>query len=406
MQNPVGKRLTNTVFKESIMNFERYNNCGNLTEEKLRAALSNALLKIDKNIPNYSDGFMTSASKDGIYGKIDNVDWTSSFWTGMLWLAYEFTKKERYKDCAMGLMPSYKNRLYNMINMDSHDIGFIYTLSTVAGYKVTGDKELYKISIDAADVLAKRFREKGKFIQLWGEADVEDKSMYRLIIDCLLNIPLLYFAGKAENNAEYTRKAFEHFNTTMETVVREDGSTFQNFYFDPVTGERLGGGTKQGFSDTSCWSRGQAWGVTGTPITYSYMHNDEIMDKYIKIADYYLAHLPEDYIPYWDLSFTDGDEPRDSSAGAIAVCGLLEACRVMPLDEEHKKRYYNAACKIMEALIDKCSTKNDEKSNGLLFHATYYYAGNLGIDECNIWGDYFYMEALMRFLNPDWKMYW
>ena len=158
------------------MNFERYNNCGNLTEEKLRAALSNALLKIDKNIPNYSDGFMTSASKDGIYGKKDNVDWTSSFWPGILWLAYEFTKKDRYKDCAMGLMPSYKNRLYNMINMDSHDIGFIYTLSTVAGYKVTGDKELYKISIDAADVLAKRFREKGKFIQLWGEADVEDSA--------------------------------------------------------------------------------------------------------------------------------------------------------------------------------------------------------------------------------------
>ena len=129
------------------MNFERYNNCGNLTEEKLRAALSNALLKIDKNIPNYSDGFMTSASKDGIYGKIDNVDWTSSFWTGMLWLAYEFTKKERYKDCAMGLMPSYKNRLYNMINMDSHDIGFITRCQPLPDIKLRETKNFTRFQL-------------------------------------------------------------------------------------------------------------------------------------------------------------------------------------------------------------------------------------------------------------------
>ncbi|MBR5505441.1 MAG: glycoside hydrolase family 88 protein, partial [Clostridia bacterium] len=169
---------------------------------------------------------------------------------------------------------------------------------------------------------------------------------------------------------------------------------------------RLGGGTKQGLSDTSAWSRGQAWGVTGPTFTYSYMKNDEIMDKYYSIADYYIANLPKDYVAYWDLSFTSGDEPRDSSAASIAVCGLLEACKSMPLDKAHKKLYWETAEKIMNSLIDSYTTKDDPKSNGLLKHATYYYAGNLGIDECNIWGDYFYMEALMRFLNPDWKKYW
>jgi unsaturated chondroitin disaccharide hydrolase len=187
--------------------------------------------------------------------------------------------------------------------------------------------------------------------------------------------------------------------------VRDDGSTFQNFCFEPKTGERLGGGTKQGLSATSCWSRGQAWGVTGVPFTYSYMKNDDIIPKYYKIVDYYLSHLPTDKVAYWDLDFTDGGEPRDSSAAAIAVCGLLEACKVMPLDAEHKERYYNAALEIMNALIDECTTAGTD-AEGLLAHGTYYYAGRLGIDECCIWGDYFYLEALMRLANPEWEKFW
>ncbi|MBQ4630896.1 MAG: glycoside hydrolase family 88 protein [Clostridia bacterium] len=378
-----------------------------LTREKLECALGDALSKIDGAIPTFSDSFPSAASTNGVYAPVENKSgWTQSFWTGMLWLAYEFTKDEKYLDTLKGLLPSFVNRVDNMVGMGDHDIGFVFTLSTLAGYKITGDEYLKEKSINAAKVLANRFREKGQFIQLAGDADCKDKALYRLIIDCLMNIHLLYWAGEETGDAEFTRKAFAHFNTTMETVVRDDGSTFQNFYFDPETGDRLGGGTKQGLSDTSCWSRGQAWGVTGIPFTYSHMKNDSIIEKYCLITDYYLDHLPKDKIAYWDLSYTDGDEPRDSSAAAISVCGLLEACRTMPLDAEHKARYEKAAEEIMNSLIDTCSTKNMPHSNGLLTHATYYYAGNLGIDECNIWGDYFYMEALMRFLNPDWKKYW
>ena len=378
-----------------------------LTREKLQGALDNALAKIKGAIPDYSDCFPTAASTDGVYGKSENKGgWTQSFWTGMLWLAYEFTGEDIYKETAEKLLPTFANRVDNMIGMGDHDIGFIFTLSMVAGYKVTGNEYMKEKAIAAARVLADRFREKGQFIQLWGDADCEDPQFYRLIIDCLMNIHLLFWAGKETGDAEFTRKAFAHFNTTMDTVVRADGSTFQNFYFDQATGARLGGGTKQGLSDTSAWSRGQAWGVTGPTFTYSYMKNDEIMDKYYSIADYYIGNLPEDYVAYWDLSFTSGDEPRDSSAASIAVCGLLEACKSMPLDKAHKKLYWETAEKIMNSLVDSYTTKDDPKSNGLLKHATYYYAGNLGIDECNIWGDYFYMEALMRFLNPDWKKYW
>lgn len=378
-----------------------------LTKSQLENALENALSKIKSAIPAYSDGFPEAASIDGIYGKQNNdAGWTQSFWTGMLWLAYEFTGDDIYIDTAEKLLPSFANRVDNMIGMDDHDIGFIFTLSMVAGYKVSGNEYMKQKALDAAKVLANRFRDKGQFIQIAGDADCQDPALYRLIIDCLMNIHLLFWAGRESGNEDFARKAYAHFNTTMDTVVRNDGSTFQNFYFDQKTGAKLGGGTKQGFSDSSAWSRGQAWGIAGVPFTYSYMQNDEILKKYYSIVDYYIDHLPDDYVAYWDLSFTSGDEPRDSSAAAIAVCGLLEACRNMPLDAEHKKKYSEAAERIMYSLIEDYTTKDDEKSNGLLKHATYYYAGNLGVDECNIWGDYFYMEALMRFLNPNWKKYW
>ena len=378
-----------------------------LTQSQLEAALDNALIKIKKAIPEFSDCFPRPSSVNGVYDKMENtIGWTQSFWTGILWLAYELTGDSAYKDAAIGLLPSFANRVDNMVGMGDHDIGFIFTLSMVAGYKITDDEYMKTKALAAADVLANRFREKGQFIQIAGDADCKYPEVYRLIIDCLMNINLLYWAGRESGNEDYIRKAFAHFNTTMETVVREDGSTFQNFYFDQQTGARLGGGTKQGLSADSAWSRGQSWGVIGIPLTYAYMKNDEILDKYYSVTDFYINHLPDDYVAYWDLSFTSGDEPRDSSAAAIAVCGLLEACRTMPLDAEHKKKYFETAEKIMNSLIENYTTKDDADSNGLLKHGTYYYAGNLGVDECTIWGDYFYMEALMRFLNSDWKKYW
>ncbi len=378
-----------------------------LTKEKLEAAMSAALAKIDGMMEKFTVDFPSSSSKGGVYAHIENRGgWTQCFYTGMLFLAYQYTGDKKYLELGERLTESFINRVDNMVGMGDHDIGFNFTLSTVAAYMTTGKKIYREKAIAAARVLGDRFREKGQFIQIAGDANCENKAYYRLIIDCLMNVNLLYWAGRETGDAEFTRKGFSHFNTTMETVVRDDGSTFQNFYFDPATGARLGGGTKQGLSATSCWSRGQAWGVTGVPFTYSYMKNDGVLPKYYTIVDYFLANLPTDKIAYWDLDFTDGGEPRDSSAASIAVCGLIEATRNMPLDEEHKARYAAAMEDIMCALIDECATQPGDGVDGLLLHGTYYYAGKLGIDECCIWGDYFYMEALMRLLRPEWKKYW
>ncbi len=378
-----------------------------LTKAKLECAMDAALIKLDAMIEKHGELFPFACTKSGKYSSVENHGgWTTCFYTGMLFLAYEYTANKKYLDAGLAHVESFIDRVDNMLGMDDHDIGFNFTLSTVAAYRATGDERYKGKAIKAAGVLADRFREKGQFIQIAGGPNPEYDAWYRLIIDCLMNINLLYWAGETTGERSYTDKGFAHFNTTMETVVRENGSTFQNFYFDKHTGARLGGGTKQGLSATSCWSRGQSWGVTGVPFTYSYMHNDDIIPKYYKIVDYYLANLPTDKIAYWDLDFTDGGEPRDSSASAISVCGLLEACKVMPLSADKKAEYSKAADEIMNALIELCASSNDPEVEGLIKHGTYYYAGRLGINECCIWGDYFYMEALMRYLRTDFKKYW
>ncbi len=376
-------------------------------KEKLEAARITALKKIDGLMEKFVTDFPTASSKDGIYDHSDNKSgWTQCFYTGMLFIAYELSGDKKYLDHAEKLLESFIARVDTGSGMGDHDIGFTFTLSTVAAYKLTGKERYREKSIAAAKVLADRFREKGEFIQIAGNADCSDPRLYRLIIDCLMNINLLYWATEETGDKEFARRGFAHFNTTMETVVRDDGSTFQNFYFDQNTGERLGGGTKQGLSATSCWSRGQSWGVAGVPFTYAYMKNDDILPKYFKIVDYYLNNLPEDKVAYWDLDFTEGDEPRDTSAAATAVCGLLEAVRSMPLDEEKKAYYKASADSIMSSLLDKYITSDTDSKDGLMNSGTYYYAGNLGINECCIFGDYFYMEALARYLKTDWKKYW
>lgn len=106
----------------------------------------------------------------------------------------------------------------------------------------------------------------------------------------------------------------------------------------------------------------------------------------------------------------DGDEPRDSSAAAIAACGMLAMAPYLEKTEADK--YRAAAEKLADALISHCAVTDPKVSNGLLLHGVYAknspynpIPADRGVDECNTWGDYFYMELLTR-LTADWQMYW
>ncbi len=322
----------------------------------------------------------------------------------MLWLAYELTGDEKYRRVAEIHLESFKERFEKKIRIDTHDLGFLYTLSCVASYKLTKNQFAKDLALRAAEYLSGRFHEKPGIIQAWGTLD-DPNQRGRMIIDCMMNLPLLYWASKLTGNKRYYDIAYSHAVQTGKYIVREDASTYHTFYMDVETGAPKYGKTHQGYSDDSCWARGQAWAIYGFVLSYLYTDDWNFVELSKKLANYFLNRLPDDFVPYWDLIFTDGNEERDSSAAAIALCGFLELIRHLPLTDEYLEYYINAAKNIVYSLTENYSTKELEYSNGILLHGVYSKPGNNGVDECCIWGDYFYFEALVR-LVKDWKPYW
>ena len=79
---------------------------------------------------------------------------------------------------------------------------------------------------------------------------------------------------------------------------------------------------------------------------------------------------------------------------------------MLPDDAPEKAIYESAAAQMMEALIDKCTGDQGFEYDGLICHVTGALPQGTGIDSVAVFGDYYYLEALMRYTNPEWKMYW
>lgn len=391
-----------------------------ISKEEIEDALDFCCGQVEKNLEKFTAKFQNAYSVDNFYEPIDNTDWTNGFWTGEIWLAYEHClrqqedrngagdKAEAFKRAAEIQVDSFYQRIANKEQVDHHDMGFLYTPSCVAAYKLTGSGKARQAAIMAADQLITRYHPVGEFIQAWGPMNAPEN--YRLIIDCLLNLPLLYWATEETGDRKYREIAEKHIHTAVANVIREDYSTWHTFFFDMKTGAPDHGSTCQGYRDGSAWARGQAWGVYGMACAYRYTKREDYIDKFRHVTEYYLEHLPKDLVPYWDLEFGEGStEPRDSSSASIVVCGLLEMSKYLQADEA--AYYTGLAKKILKSVYDNYAVKDSSVSNGLVLHSTYsnhspYNTCNhYGVDECNIWGDYFYMEALTR-LSRDWKQYW
>ncbi|MDD4851417.1 MAG: glycoside hydrolase family 88 protein [Gemmiger sp.] len=377
--------------------------------------MQQAVRQVAQNLPAFESSFPAANSEHGFYTPGINTDWTTGFWTGEVWLAYENAQTPEQKAMFLSAgekqVDSFLERMNIHHYVDHHDMGFLYSPSCVAAYKLTGSPHGKEAALKAADQLLTRYRPEGEYLQAWGPMNARDNS--RLIIDCLLNIPLLYWASETTGDASYRTIAEKHIHTAMKYIVRADDSTWHTIFFDPDTGAFDHGATCQGYQDASAWARGQTWGIYGTAIAYKNTRRAEYIDYFHRVSRYFLSHLPDDLCPYWDLMFGNGDEadqPRDSSSAAIAACGFLEMSKYLPAEDA---AYYTGMAKrLVKALIDHYQVKDFAISNGQLLHGTYAKktpyntCKNSGVDECVIWGDYYFMEALTRLQNPEWDMYW
>lgn len=370
--------------------------------EVLENALQAALKKIDRLMEEMGENFPRTHSENNIYPAVKNeVQWQQGFWSGMLWLAYEATGDEKYKQKAETLTESFYVRIKNKIGVNHHDMGFLYMPSCVAEYKITGNEHAKEAALLAAEHLLDRYHAQAGFIQAWGNMGDD----MRLIVDCMNNIPLLYWATEVTGDRKYWEAAEKHAWNTVKYAIREDGSTYHTFYFDK-DGTPVKGVTCQGAADDSTWARGQAWLISGIPLSYKYLKDEKLIPYFEKVTNCFLDKLPKDYVPYWDMIFQDGDgEEKDSSAGAIAACGILQMLRYIPDENPLQNVYKKAADDILYSLYENYSTKDIEDSNGLLLHAVYNKRNGVGVNECNLWGDYYYMEALVR-LYKKVEAYW
>ncbi|GIF04245.1 glycoside hydrolase family 88 protein [Actinoplanes siamensis] len=349
------------------------------------AAVTAALSTIDANLARFGDRYPDDTTAGDRYPlRPANTGWTTSFWPGMLWLAHDLTGDGKYLAAARGHVRSFASRVAGRVDIDTHDLGFLYTLSCVTAYRRTGDEQAREAALAAAGHLLSRVLEPAGIIQAWG--DLRDPAQRgRTIIDSLMNTPLLFWASAETGDRRYASAARRHAEQLRDHLLRPDGSTYHTFYWDAETGAPLRGETEQGYADDSCWARGQAWGIYGFFLNHRHTGDPSFLEAARRCAD----HFPDGGVPYWDLSLVDGE--RDSSAAAIAVCGLLALGR----DEE--------AGRILGALIsDYASSSGD----ALLRHGVYDKPKGIGVDEGTLWGDYFYLEALTRVTRPGWTPPW
>jgi Predicted unsaturated glucuronyl hydrolase involved in regulation of bacterial surface properties, and related proteins len=352
-------------------------------EEKLRRTAH----KYIKSYPHVSKGYEYVAE--------ENKLWTSSFYPGMMFLMYDFTGDEFFLKYSKDYLDSFEDRLDKMAHIN-HDLGFLFTLTSVSNYKLTGNERAKNLAMRAADMLAARYNEKGNYIQAWGEFG-EGTPYVRIIIDTMLNLSLLYWSG----NEKYIEIATKHAITSSNTLMRDDYSSFHTYWFNPENGNHVRGATHQGLRDESTWARGQGWAVYGYALSYMYTKEEKFLEVSKNAAEVFIKNLPTDNVPYWDFNFNDTcPDIRDTSAAAIFICGLLELCKWV--DEDTAKRYNQVVYNIVNALFENYFEHNPDNC-GILRESMYH--RDDGANEFTSWGDYFFLEALVR-LQKDWTLFW
>jgi unsaturated chondroitin disaccharide hydrolase len=325
----------------------------------------------------------------GTWVTSDASGWTSGFLAGALWLMVERTGEPVWRQRAEAWQAGLESQ---KDNTSTHDLGFMLYNSFGQGYRLTGDDAYRQILLTAAGSLASRYSPTVGAVRSWGG---RNNPVFTVIVDNMMNLELLFWAADHGGDPAWRDMAVTHALTTARDHVRPDGSTYHVVDYSARTGAVTSRGTHQGFSATSTWSRGQAWAVYGFTMAYRETGDARFLDTARRTAAYFLAHLPEDHVPYWDFDLPSlVGEPRDSSAAAIAASGLLELARLEP-DRRASGRYRDAATAMLTSLSSPAYLASGTTRGAILLHGTQNKpAGNF--DTGLIFGDYYFLEALLR----------
>lgn len=329
-------------------------------------------------------------TENGIYNDLSSTNpnfWTNGFFPGMMWLMYDATKNPEYRTTAEVAEKLMDAALKN-INKIDHDAGFLWHLSSGASYRLTGNTDSYVRNMYAANLLMSRYNLKGGFIRAWNE----EIAIGVTIIDCMMNLPLLYWASKETKDQRYKYIAMSHADKAMEYHVRADGSVNHMVKFNPETGEPVEFIGGQGYCEGSSWSRGQAWGLYGFTLSYIHTGEQRYLDIAKNIAHYFIAACCDDYLPKCDFRAPKEPVVYDSSAGLVAANGLIELSRIVK--ENERDMYFNAACSLVKAVAENFTDWSDETESIVTHGTEAYFSMKHHIPM--VYSDFYFVEAINK----------
>lgn len=365
--------------------------------ETFRRAFDLCVAKTRSNIKQLADQPKAGPwAADGNYfthteGFNDIGNWTSSFFTGMALIAWRETEDEYFLNQVLRLADAYRAKATNPAFHSHHDMGFLYSLYSIALYKLTGDRCHRDTGIAAAEALYQRFNPKGGFIRAWGRLGTNEYENMA-IIDCMMNLPLFYWAANETGDAKFRIAASAQADSTLKYFLRPDDSVCHAFRFDLQTGAPLGQDNYCGLAKNSFWARGAAWAIYGLAISYRYARDAKYLAASVRLAKKFIAQLDGEIVPMWDFKLTpQATRVRDASAAAIAICGFQELARFGAADEETLR----AKDAMLWRICRDGYLEIDEGCPGILRNAQINPKGpGTAANVFASWGDYFLMEAL------------
>lgn len=325
---------------------------------------------------------------------VDYKDWCSGFWSGALWYLYEGTKNPLFKEQAerfdKQLKPLSQEKAYD------HDLGFQIFCSYGNGYRLTANSTYKKVILATADTLATLYNPKVGTILSWPR-EVKKFGAHNTIIDNMINLELLFWAAKNGKNKKLYKIAEQHALTTMKNHFRDDYTSYHVVLYDSLTGKKIKGMTHQGYADHTMWARGQSWAIYGFTMCYQYTKNPQFLDFAQKVTDVYLKNLPDNtLIPYWDFNTPEiPNTTRDASAAAVTASALFDLANYVKSPQ--KKALYLAKAKKMVESLSSAEYQSRKVNNAFLLHSTGNRPINGEVDASIIYGDYYYIEALLKY---------
>lgn len=357
--------------------------------EKIRLKMSAECSRIGSRIPYIAENGVYKEDK----AATDIVWWTNGFWPGLMWQMYHAEGDDAYRRTAAEVEEKL-DRAFDIYTGLHHDVGFMWLHSAVADYRITGNERSLARGLHAAHLLAGRYYPRGKFLRSWNR----DRAGW-VIVDSMMNIPLLYWASDAIGDPRFTYIAMDHADTVMRHTVRGDGSCNHIIVLDPESGELKETPGGQGYAAGSSWSRGQSWAIYGFALSYRYTGKTEYLDTAKKVAHYFMAETNRTGdVPLIDFRAPAEPVYRDTTAGVCGACGLLEIAEHVP---ECEKEFYRAGALRLLKAVESRYCNWDTGYDSIVAMGSGSYGTEHDRHVPIIYGDYFLVEAVLRLLGKD-----